>query len=42
MSIAVKFSKYLNSFFKLSLKETDNELYSSIEEEFQDSKTILN
>ena len=34
MSIAVKFNKYLNSFFKLNLKEADKELYASIEQEF--------
>ena len=35
MSIALKFNKYLNSFFKLDLKEADIELYKSIEQEFQ-------
>ena len=34
MSIAIKFNKYLNSFFKLSLKDADKDLYKSIEEEF--------
>ena len=34
MSIAVKLNKYLNSFFKLDLKEADKELYNSIQEEF--------
>ena len=34
MSIAVKLIKYLNSFFKLNLKDADKELYKSIEEEF--------
>ena len=34
MSIAVKLNKYLNSFFKLDLKEADKELFKSIEEEF--------
>ena len=34
MSIAVKLNKYLNSFFKLDLKNADKELYTSIEEEF--------
>ena len=34
MSIAIKLNKYLNSFFKLDLKSADNELYKSIEEEF--------
>ena len=32
MSIAFKFNKYLNSFFKLNLKEADKELFKSIEE----------
>ena len=34
MSMAVKLNKYLNSFFKLDLKEADKELYNSIQEEF--------
>ena len=34
MSIAVKLNKYLNSFFKLDLKEADKELYDSIKSEF--------
>ena len=34
MSIAVKISKYLNSFFKLNLKEVDKELHASINDEF--------
>jgi len=34
MSIAVKFNKYLNSFFKLNLKDADQELYKSIEAEY--------
>ena len=34
MSIAIKLNKYLNSFFKLNLKDADRELYKSIEEEF--------
>ena len=34
MSIAIKLNKYLNSFFKLNLKDADRELYNSIEEEF--------
>ena len=34
MSIAIKFNKYLNSFFKLNLKDADKELYNSIEDEF--------
>ena len=35
MSTAIKLNKYLNSFFKLNLKETDNELYTSIRDEFE-------
>ncbi len=34
MSIALKLNKYLNSFFKLNLKEADKELFKSIQEEF--------
>ena len=34
MSIAVKISKYLNSFFKLNLKDIDKELHDSINDEF--------
>ena len=34
MSIAIKFNNYLNSFFKLNLKDADKDLYKSIEEEF--------
>ena len=34
MSIAIKLNKYLNTFFKLDLKNADKELYKSIEEEF--------
>ena len=34
MSIAIKFNKYLNSFFKLKLQEADRELYNSIKDEF--------
>ena len=34
MSIAVKLNKYLNSFFKLNLRDVDKELYKSIEDEF--------
>ena len=34
MSIAFKLNKYLNSFFKLDLKNADRELYNSIEKEF--------
>ncbi len=34
MSTAIKINKYLNSFFKLDLKEADVELYDSIKNEF--------
>ena len=34
MSIAIKLNKYLNSFFKLELKDADKELYDSIKDEF--------
>ena len=34
MSSAIKINKYLNSFFKLNLKEADVELYNSIKDEF--------
>ena len=34
MSIAIKLNKYLNSFFKLNLKDADKELYNSITDEF--------
>jgi glycine hydroxymethyltransferase len=34
MSSAIKINKYLNSFFKLNLKEADLELYNSINNEF--------
>ncbi len=34
MSIAIKLNKYLNSFFKLNLKDADQELFQSIEQEF--------
>ena len=34
MSIALKLNKYLNSFFKLDLKNADKELYESINGEF--------
>ncbi len=34
MSTAIKLNKYLNSFFKLNLKEADRELYNSVAEEF--------
>ena len=35
MSTAIKLNNYLNSFFKLNLQETDNELYTSIRDEFE-------
>ena len=35
MSTAIKLNKYLNSFFKLNLQEADNELYTSIRDEFE-------
>ena len=34
MSSAIKINKFLNSFFKLNLKEADIELYNSINDEF--------
>ena len=34
MSIALKLNKYLNSFFKLDLKNADKELYNSIKDEY--------
>jgi len=34
MSIAIKLNNYLNSFFKLNLKEADKEVYDSISDEF--------
>jgi len=34
MSTAIKFDKFLNSFFKLKLKDADTELYNSIRDEF--------
>ena len=40
MSIAVKLNKYLNSFFKLNLKDVDKELYKSIEDEFSVTETL--
>ena len=30
----IKLDKYLNSFFKLNLRDADKELYKSIEDEF--------
>ena len=30
----IKIDKYLNSFFKLKLQDTDKELYNSIRDEF--------
>ena len=34
MSTAIKVDKFLNSFFKLSLKDADQELYKSVKDEF--------
>ena len=34
MSTAIKFNKFLNSFFKLKLQDADVELYNSIKDEF--------
>ena len=34
MSTAIKLDKYINSFFKLKLQDTDKELYDSIRDEF--------
>ena len=34
MSTVIKFNKFLNNFFKQNLKESDNELYKTIENEF--------
>ncbi len=34
MSTAIKFDKFINSFFKASLEESDKELYSSVKNEF--------
>ncbi len=34
MSTAIKFDKFLNSFFKLKLQDADRELYESIRDEF--------
>ena len=34
MSIAIKLNKYLNSFFKLDLKDVDKEIFDSIKSEF--------
>ena len=34
MSTAIKINNYLNSFFKTNLKDSDNELYNSIKDEF--------
>jgi glycine hydroxymethyltransferase len=41
MSTAIKLNKYLNSFFKLKLQETDIELYNSIREEFLRQKNHI-
>jgi len=34
MSTAIKFNKFLNSFFKLKLQDVDKEIHNSIEDEF--------
>ena len=34
MSTAIKINKFLNNFFKSSLKDSDNELYLSVKDEF--------
>ena len=34
MSTAIKINNYLNSFFKMNLKESDKELFNSIEDEY--------
>ena len=34
MSTAFKINEFLNSFFKASLKDSDKELYKSIQDEF--------
>ncbi len=34
MSTAIKVDKFLNSFFKLSLRDSDKELYDSVKNEF--------
>ena len=34
MSTAIKVDKFLNNFFKLSLKDADQELYDSVKDEF--------
>ncbi len=34
MSTAIKINKFLNNFFKSSLKDSDNELYLSVQDEF--------
>ena len=34
MSTALKFDKFLNNFFKLSLKDSDKDLYESVKNEF--------
>ncbi len=34
MSTAIKIDKFLNNFFKLSLKDADKDLYNSVKEEF--------
>ena len=34
MSTVIKFNKFLSNFFKQNLKEADNELFKSIQNEF--------
>ena len=34
MSTAIKINNYLNSFFKMSLKDSDKELFNSIKDEY--------
>ena len=34
MSTAIKINKFLNNFFKSSLKDSDKELYNSVKNEF--------
>ena len=39
MSTAIKINKYLNSFFKLKLQDSDKEFYNSIRDEFKTTKS---
>ena len=34
MSTAIKINTYLNSFFKMNLKDSDKELFNSIKDEY--------